>query len=63
MPNKKISKIDMCIKRKFRIIECKNINKIVDKIVLEAYKNKPKKKIRAPFIQKILIKVYLLLFR
>lgn len=47
----------------FKLIECRNINKISNKIVKQAYKRKPKSKIRAPFLQIFLVKVYNIFLR
>lgn len=47
----------------FSIFEKKNLNSIVNKIVREVEKEKPKFKVRAPFLQIIGAKLYLLFFR
>ena len=47
----------------FRLLENKNINSIVNKIVKEVGKKNPKFKIRVPILQVILIKIYLLICR
>lgn len=56
-------KFDKRQKRLFKLIESKNVDKIVNKIVKQAYKKKPKSKIRAPFLQLVFTKLYIFLFR
>lgn len=47
----------------FKLLERKNIDGIVNKIVKEVDRKNPKFKIRTPFLQVFLIKIYLLMFR
>lgn len=47
----------------FRLIERKNINTIVNKIVKQAHKKKSKFKIRAPISQVVIVKLYFIMFR
>ena len=56
-------KFDKRQKRLFKLIESKNTDKIVNKIVKQSYKKKPKSKIRAPFLQVVVTKLYIFLFR
>ena len=47
----------------FKLLEKKNLDSIVNKIVKEVESNKPKFHIRAPISQVLLTKIYLLIFR
>lgn len=47
----------------FSLIEKRHLNSIVNKIVKEVENNKPKFKIRAPFLQRVGVKLFLLFFR
>ena len=47
----------------FKLIESKNYDSLTDKIVKQIEKKRPKFKIRAPFIQKIVAKMYLIFIK
>ncbi len=50
-------------KKLFSLVEKKTLHSIVQKIVKNVEKEHPKGKIRAPFFQKLMLKLYLLFFK
>ena len=56
-------KITQSQKKLFNLIENKNIDKLVNKIIKEMTKENPKFKIRSPFIQALFTKLYYLFYR